>query len=218
MGDVRLGLLNIMNYVHNDMHVRLVYSRDGHAWEHLNSRRPWMEPRGPGFWDACMNTIASPPIRVGNELYVFHGGAKNHHDWWLTGQREGLDVPEARDIGQVELLPGIGQASGRRVLFFGSRAGPRRNLRTRPLISTGEHLVINASCGAGGSIAVEVVDHNDDVIPGFSKEQCDVFTGDNVAHVVTWKGQNRIPVGSTQRAKYPEPERERIRKLRFYHA
>ena len=102
--------------------------------------------------------------------------------------------------------------------FCSLEAGPARDgiFVTRPLISTGEHLVINAACGAGGSIAVEVVDHNDDVIPGFSKEQCDVFTDDNVAHVVTWKGRDTYSRRLTECAKYPEPERKRIRKLRFF--
>jgi hypothetical protein len=216
MGDVWLGMVNIMNYVHNDMHVRLVYSRNGHTWEHLNCRRPWMEPRGPGFWDAYMNTIGSPPIRVGDEVYVFFGGAKNHHDWWFTGRREGLDVPEVHDINEVSY--GIGLAKLRADGYCSLEAGPARDgiLVTRPLISRGTCLKINAACAPGGSVAVEVVDHNDDVLPGFSKAECDVFTGDKIAHTVTWNGRNRIPVGSTVRAKYPEPERERFRKLRFY--
>ena len=141
MGDMRLGLLNIMNYVHNDMHVRLVYSRDGHTWDHLNCRRPWLEPRGPGYWDAYMNTATSVPIRVGNELYVFHGGAKNHHDWFLTGEREGLDVPEARDISEVEYC--LGLAKLRADGYCSLEAGPARDgiLVTRPLISTGSRLI-----------------------------------------------------------------------------
>jgi hypothetical protein len=216
MGDGWLGLLNIMNYVHNDMHTRLVFSRDGHTWKHLNCRRPWIKPRGPGFWDAYINTIGSPPIRVGNELCVFYGGARNHHDWWFTGGYEGLEVPEARDINEVSY--GIGLAKLRADGYCSLEAGPARDgiFVTRPLISTGERLVINASCSPGGSIAVDVVDHNDDVIPGLSKEECDVFAGDSIAHTVTWRGRNHIPVGSTDRAVSLQPERERIRKLRFY--
>ena len=216
MGDIRLGLLNIMNYAHNDMHVRLVYSRDGHTWHHLNARRPWLEPRGPGHWDAYMNTIPSPPVRVGDELFVFHGGSSNHHDWWITGAREGLDVPEAHDQRHVNYA--LGLAKLRVDGFCSLEAGPARDgiLVTRPIISPGEHLVINAACLEGGSIAVEAVDHNDEVIPGFSKEQCDVFTGDGLRHVVTWQGRDRVPVGSTERAKYPQPERERLRSFRFF--
>jgi hypothetical protein len=216
MGDVRVGLLNVFNYVHNDMHVRLAYTRDGHTWEHLNSRRPWLEPTGPDRWDAYMVTIPSPPIRVADELFVFYGGAKNHHDWWITGEREGLPVPEATDLSQVAYA--LGLAKLRADGFCSLEAGPVRNgiFVTRPVISPGEHLVINASCGSGGSIAVEVVDHNDEVVGGLGKEDCDVFSGDSVNHVVTWQGSNRVPVGSTHRAKYPEPERGRLRSLRFF--
>ncbi len=101
-------------------------------WEHLDSRRPWLSPRGPGHWDACMNTIPSPPIRVGDELYVFHGGARNHHDCWITGEREGLDVPEATDINEVAY--GLGLAKLRADGFCSLEAGPARDgiVVTRP--------------------------------------------------------------------------------------
>jgi hypothetical protein len=84
------------------------------------------------------------------------------------------------------------------------------------VISTGEHLVINAACRGGGSIAVEVVDLQDRVIPGFSQEACDVFSGDSVSHIVSWQGKTSIPVRSRERAAYPHAENERFRKLRFY--
>jgi len=153
---------------------------------------------------------------VGDELFVFHGGSSNHHDWWITGAREGLDVPEAHDQRHVNYA--LGLAKLRVDGFCSLEAGPARDgiLVTRPIISPGEHLVINAACLEGGSIAVEAVDHNDEVIPGFSKEQCDVFTGDGLRHVVTWQGRDRVPVGSTERAKYPQPERERLRSFRFF--
>ena len=42
----------------------------------------------------------------------------------------------------------------------------------------------------GGYLDVEVTDSEGNVLPGFGRNDCDTFTGDNVRHVVTWKGNN----------------------------
>ena len=216
MGDITLGFLNIYNYVSNTMRVRLVYSRNGKTWHHLNRGQPFIEPGGEGAWDAYMVTIPSPPLTVGEQLWVYHGGSSNHHDWWITGAREGLLVPEAHDISKVNYA--LGLAKMRLDGFVSLSASQVRPgiLVTRPIISPGNQLVINARCGSGGSLAVEVVDIKDDVLPGFSRQDCDVFTTDAVQHVVSWRGCTEIPVQATERAKYPEPEIERFRKFRFY--
>lgn len=217
-GSVTIGFLNIMHYVSNTMDVRLVYSRDGKNWQHLNKRQPFLPPSGKETWDQFMVTMPSKPIEVGDELYIYHGGANNHHDWWCTGAREGVKAPEATDISKVNY--GLGLAKLRLDGFASLDAGCERPgiLITRPLISDGTKLVVNARCKNEGSIAAEIVDVNDEVIPDFGRQECDVFTGDDVRHVFSWKGKTDIPVFSTERAKYPEPERERFRKVRLYMA
>ena len=216
MGDITLGFLNIYNYVSNTMRVRLVYSRNGKRWHHLNRGQPFIEPRGEGNWDAYMVTMPSPPLAVDDELWVYHGGSCNHHDWWITGAREGLPVPEAHDVSGVDYS--LGLAKLRLDGFVSLSANEVRPgiFITRPVISSGNRLVINARCGTGGSVAVEVVDINDQVLPGCSREECDVLAGDAVSHVVSWQGRTEIPVLATERAEYPKPEVERFRKIRFY--
>ena len=216
VGNITLGLLNTFNYVPNTMGVRLVYSRDGKTWQHLNKRQPFLAPGGEGAWDAHMVTIPSRPIEVGDELYVYHGGSSNHHDWWMTGAREGVKVREATDLSAVNYA--LGLAKLRLDGFVSLTAGPVRPgiLVTRPLLSDGTRLVANASCGTGGSIAAEIVDIRDEVLPGFSRTECDLFRGDAVRHAFSWQGKTEIPVGPAQRAEYPQPEVERFRKIRFY--
>ncbi len=53
-------------------------------------------------------------------------------------------------------------------------------------------------------------------LPGFSRQECETFTGDSVRHTFSWNGRTEIPAGPAERAVYPEPERERFRKIRFY--
>ena len=216
LGDVKLGFLNILQQTANTFYVRLVYSRDGKTWQQLNKRRPFMSPRGAGHWDAYMLTMPNKPIPVGDELYIYHDGFKTHHDWYITGCREGLDVPEANDPNMPD--SSIGLAKLRLDGFVSLKAGPARTgiVITRPFISYGSKLEVNARCLPGGSIAAEAVDIHDDVLPGFSRQECNVFTGDSVRHTFTWKGRSEIPVLSKTKPPYPEPEIGRFRKIRFY--
>jgi hypothetical protein len=215
-GSVTIGFLGIYNYVSNTMRVRLVYSRNGKSWEHLNKRQPFLEPGPEGSWDRHMVTIPSKPVEVGDELYIYHGGSVNHHDWWITGSREGLEVPEATDLSRVGYA--LGLARLRLDGFASLDCGPVRRgiLITRPFISDGTSLVVNARCREKGSIAAEIVDIRDRVVEGFSRDECDVFEGDSVRHTFSWKGIREIPAGSAVRAEYPKPEIERIRKIRFF--
>lgn len=217
VGDLTIGLLESMCLVPNTMHVRLACSRDGgRTWRHLNNRQPFMLPGGEGTWDAYGATIPSKPIIVDDELWVYYGGSSCHHDWWITGAREGLKVPEATDISLAKM--GLGLAKLRLDGFASLDAGPARLgiFITRPFISDGSRLLINARCKNAGSIAAEVVDVNDDVVAGFSRQDCDLFTGDSVKHTFSWRGQKGTPVWATERAVYPEPERQRFRKIRFF--
>jgi len=215
-GNITMGFLNVMYYVPNTLRVRLVYTRNGKIWHHLNKRQPFLNPAGDGTWDAYYAGISSPPVEVGDELYIYYGGACNHHDWWITGAREGLNVPEATDINKVAYA--LGLAKLRLDGFCSLAAGPARRgiLITRPVISDGKQLVVNAKCQGAGSLAAEIVNLKDEVFPGYSREECDVFTGDSVRHVFSWRGKTELPPAATGRAEYPKPEFERFRKIRFY--
>ena len=187
-----LGLVNVFHSVENVMDVQLVFSRDGRTWQRMAQRQPILERGEPGTWDCGFVGVTTPPIRVGDELWIYYGGSNAHHDWWITGLREGLDVPEARDLSMVR--HGLGLARLRADGFVSLRAGPVREglLVTRSMDSAGNHLEINAACGPGGQLAVEITDVNDEVIPGYSRDDSDTFFGDAVTHICTWRHQSQI--------------------------
>ena len=191
LGQGYLGFLNTIREVPNTLSVRLVYSRDGWTWHHLNKRQAWLSTT-PGAWDRNMVNVSSPPIVVGEEHYVFHGGAKNHHDWWISGLKEKLDVPEARDLDEVRY--GLGLAKLRRDGFVSIDAGPVREgvVVTRVMRTDGKRLELNAACGDGGYIRVEATDGDERALPGCALEECDTFTGDSTRAVLTWKGSSEI--------------------------
>ena len=201
MGEIYVGLLNVLHEVSNTMNVRLLYSRDGWQWQYLNQRQPWLTTSADS-WDTYMVNISAPPIPVDNELFVFYGGASCHHDWWITGRYEQLNVPEAEDITMAQF--GLGLAKMRLDGFVSIDALDVREgiLITRALMTEKRHLAINAACGKGGYLAVEVTDADEKVLEGFSRKDCEVFRGDSVKTVMTWNGQAEIPHNQTLRLRF----------------
>lgn len=192
IGDLHLAFLTVFQSVDNVCEPHLVYSRNERTWHRTAKRAPFIPLGAPGSWDEFMTIITSPPIPMGDELWIYYGGSNVHHDWWQTGAREGLDVPEAKDLGLVK--QGIGLARLRLNGFASLRAGPVREglLTTRPITKTGSQLEINAACRNDGSIQIELADENDDVLAGFARNDCDTFTNDSVRHRYSWHGRSEV--------------------------
>ena len=208
LGTLHLATVGVFRAVDNEMDVQLLCSRDGVRWQNTNKRQPFLAPRGEGHWDAHMVSITSPPIEVVDELYFFNGGTSAHHDYWLCAHREDLDLPDA-DLPE-NVAFGLGLAVLRKDGYAGLAANRFREgtLVTRPLISLGTCLEINAKCAPGGSVRVDIADRYDEVIGECSKERNDAFTGDSTAHTVTWQGDPTIPAGQEERTYW--------RRIRFF--
>ncbi len=61
-------------------------------------------------------------------------------------------------------------------------------LISKPILFSGQNLVINAETSGVGSIRVEIQDAAGNPLPGFGLEDCVEFYGDAIAHVVRFKG------------------------------
>jgi len=212
VGDVFLGTVGVLHKVDNMMDVQLLVSRDGVRWNRTAKRQPFFAPRGPGFWDAFMVSLVSPPVPVGDELWFFHGGTNYHHDWFFRHAGEKIDHPEAKNPHDARFC--LGLATLRKAGFAGLYANELREgiVVTRYLKNTGKQLIINGRCDRGGSIRVEVVDVHEEVIEPCTKENCDPLTSDSTDHTVTWRGSSPIPRGSSTERRADTD----IRKLRFY--
>ncbi len=194
VGRVHFATLGIFRYVANEMDVRLLFSRDGRTFTATDRGTPFLEPRGEGYWDAHMVSITSQPVEMGDDWLFYHGGTRSHHDWWC-GPPEGIDHSDARDpAAATRDAYALGVARLRKEGFAsldGSRERPGYVL-TKPFKSGGDHLIINARCRPGGSIAVGVLDVESDPLEGRAHEQADLFTGDATSHVVTWGGAKEM--------------------------
>ena len=168
----------VFHAVDNTKDVELVYSHDGIEWQHF-AHGPWVIPRGgKGTWDEFQVDTVIPPVQVGDQHFVYYGGADFHHDWAMVGKEQGLDTPEA-DYSIDQLNECLGLATFRADGFVSLDAGLREGIiNTTPFFSTGEQFVINARCGKNGFIEVEMVDVMDNVWKGFSRIDCARFVGD----------------------------------------
>ena len=195
VGEDWVGLLNVFHMTDNTMDVQLTHSRNGRRFQRIQPGRAWLPTSGKEAWDRTMVNICSKPIVVGDELYVYYGGAPIHHDWWVVGAKEGLDVPEARDMGLVDY--GLGLAVMKKDRFVSLSGAEAREglLVTPPVHTTGSRLMVNARTRPGGMVRVAVADGQNQVYEGFDKEQCIGFSGDSVEHEIRWKGRNALPSG-----------------------
>jgi len=194
LGGHWIGFLGVFHQVSNTSKVELVHSRDGRQWERLAPTHDWIGLGEPGSW--CANQIGIPRILgVGDEeTWVYFGGATSQHDLWYAEGQEEPDDASAGAAKNPRYALGIGKL--RRDGFVSVGAGGMREglVATQPFVSEGDRLVINAACGAGGYLKVEVRDATDGVLPGRGLEDADIFTGDSVRHTVTWQGDASLPL------------------------
>ena len=191
-----VGLLNVFHMTENTLDVQLTYSRNGRDFQRIQPGRAWLPTSNEEAWDRTMVNICSKPFVVGNELYVYYGGAPNHHDWWQVGITEGLDVPEAKDMSLVDYGLGLAKMKKDRFVSLSSVAAREGVLVTPAINITGKRLIINALIRPGGLVRIALADGQNQVHTGFDKDSCIGFSGDAVEHEIRWNGQSELPAGN----------------------
>lgn len=207
IGTIHLAFAGILHHVDNTIDVHLLVSRDGLRWKRTNKRQPFLTPRGEGYWDGYMRSISSPPIEVGDEMWLYAGASACTHDLWMCCN-EGFVHPEHKDSEKIHLSLGLLKMRKDGFVSIDANAYREGTVVTRALVSLGTKLIINGRCRTGGSIRVEVADRYDEIIEPCTKDNCDPFSGDSVNHVITWRGSPEIPAANEERRVW--------RKLRFF--
>jgi len=192
-GEMHLGALEILHQVDNTLDTELLYSRDGRHWQRFPGHQPLISRGQDDSYDSLQIEFSTQPLRVGDELWLYYGGNNIHHDWWIFGRQEGLDVPEARDPTLVRDGHHLCLATLRLDGWVSLDATIREGyVETKPVFSTGAHLFINGRCQPGGTIQVEVMDNWNHVWPGYGKADCRIFSGDSVHHKVAWTAGDAV--------------------------
>lgn len=185
--EMHLGLLTVLHQVDNTLDLYLLHSRDGRDWKRMLHHRPFIPRGGPGSYDEFDVETPTQPLVVGDELWFYYGGNSVHHDWWIYGQGQGLDVPEVRDKRLAQDGHHLCLATMRLDGYVSLDATVREGwIETKPIFSAAPHLFINGKCAPGGYIRVEVMDAWNNVWETYSKGECQAFEGDSVRHRVGW--------------------------------
>ena len=194
LGGHWIGFLGVFHQVSNTSTVELVHSRDGRRWERLAPTHDWIGLGEPGSW--CANQIGIPRIvDIGDdETWVYFGGATSQHDLWYAEDQEDSDGSASRATSDPRYALGVGKLRRNGFVSVGAGATRAGMVATQPFVSEGDRLVVNAACGPGGYLKVEVRDVRDRVLPGRGLDDCDLFTGDSVRHAVRWRGEANLPL------------------------
>ncbi len=165
--------------------VELVSSHDGIHWTREEGDRPPILPLGPASsWDDGMVFTARAPIVEGNTIKLWYGGFDQVHGSSLKTTTGSIGLATLRKDGFASL-------------DAGATAG---TILTKPLTGAGGALQVNYRA-VGGSLRVEVLDENNNVLPGYCQADCVALTGDSVTQTVTWATHAALPAGAPR----PEP-------------
>jgi len=180
-GSLYLGFLQCLHSREDRNDIQLVTSRDNRSWHRTQPREVFM-PNGPReSWDSAWISIASnPPILRDSRLWIYYEGRNAAH---------GQQYPFPRGS--------IGVATLRRDGFASIDAGPTEgSLTTKAFTWPGGKLLVNVNAKAGAGVTdgwqeagrarLEVLDENGEVIPGFSRDESQPFTGDSLDHEFHW--------------------------------
>ena len=155
--------------------VELVTSHDGIHWERQEKPRPPILPLGPeGSWDDGMLFTSNHPLVEQGLIKLYYGG---------------FDVTHSEDGGKAA----VGLATLRKDGFASLNAGDEEGIiTTKPLTGSTGPLAVNY-CTENGWVKVELLNKQGNVLPGYSREDCTILTGDNINATVSWNGTQDLP-------------------------
>ena len=165
--------------------LRLLSSRDREHWDRIPGA-PLVELGDVGEWDRFQLMLTgAPPIPVDDRLFIYYRGTARRH---AKIQREydpsiAADQDQGMSIGLATLrLDGFASVNAS---FDGGR------ITTRPFLLDGESLWVNVKADYG-KLAVELLDLENKVIPGYGAEECVAISENSVSTSVHWREGKKI--------------------------
>ncbi|MCE5237193.1 hypothetical protein LLH23_01720 [bacterium] len=171
------------------MDAQLAWSWDLVNWTRPPARAPFLPLGAEGESDAGMAIPAKEPVQFGGRLLFFYGGFPGPHNQAAGFPKAATGLATLRLDGFCSL-----QALAQEGWLIS-----RREVMTKPRVTT------NAAVKPGGYVVAELLDSENQVIAGFSRNDCVPFKGDSVRHVLTW-----------QTAQLPSGQAEGDKQVRFF--
>ena len=162
--------------------VELTASRDGRHFTRVGRRETLIPLGAADEWDPHYHAPTSPPIRVGDELWIYYYSMP-----LLDPKKVGPKKAQAAQVSR------IGLATLRRDGFVSLDAGAKPGkVVTRPLTFKGRSLRVNAQIAADGWLKAELRNTAGEPIANYRLEQCDSVTGNVMSAQVTWGKRKTI--------------------------
>ena len=162
----------------------MAVSRDGIRWERPD-RRSYLRLGEAGAWDAAFIMMGVGLVRQGDTLYQYYNGVDLSH-----GGTRGMSEEERT---QWRRWSKMGRVEQRLDGFYSLDAAYEGGWFETPLLRfEGDHLELNIDTSAAGLARVGILDQTGTGIPGFGLDDCDDIFINDVAHVVTWKGNQNL--------------------------
>ena len=187
-----LGLFAIYQGPHNEIaerkgipktnDLKVAFSRDGFHWDR-ESRKPFIgSERADGSWDkGYIHAAGGTCLVVGDELYFYYGAWSG-----VSPNLKGSMVGSHRRANAMYAGGSTGLATLRRDGFASMDSGNTTSVLTTKLVTfNGRYFFVN--CNAiNGSLKIEILDENGDLIQPFSADKCDLVNSDSTKKQITW--------------------------------
>ena len=169
--DVYVMVTAVFDHPSNTLFGQLALSRDGIRWYRF--REPFLALGAAGEWDRGSIYPIPSEAHIDGKSAIYYRGNNDGHG---AGGAPGMGVALLHEGG-----------------FAGWRADNRGTLTTHPLRvhRARSSLYLNADA-TEGSIRADLLSEAGDVIPGFSRADCQEVTGSGGALRLQWKGQSSL--------------------------
>lgn len=152
--------------------IQMGYSRDGFHFSRPTHQSFMEVDETDGAWNwGNLQSINGTPLIVGDYLYFYLSGRTCDDVWWDAGVSTGLAIL-------------------RRDGFVSLHTESEGYVTTEKVVFDGRYLFVNADVKK--SLWVEIIDEDDQVIEGYSKEDCVLVNGDSTKHMITWNTKSDV--------------------------
>jgi len=167
--------------------VQLAWSWDLINWTRPFPRVPFIPNGNPGTFDSTMIYTANAPVLMGYKLFFYYGGFDVPHNSKRFNSAIGIAMIRLDGFGSMQANDNEGWL-----------------ITHREKITIPE-VIINAKTGQEGYIEAEILDLQNNIIPGFSRQDCIPLNGDSIDYKLCWKLNS-----------FTDEQKDTVKKLRFY--
>lgn len=164
--------------------LKVSFSRDGFYWDRPDRDAFIAAERKDGFWDrGYVQSVGGVCAIVGDQLWFYYIGFQGNPK---------LNSSSSDNNG-MHYNGSTGMAVMRRDGFRSLSAGKMGGyVITRPLEYSGKYLFVNVDCPKG-VLRAELLDEKENVIPGFSAQECRPLSVNSTITQIKWKNNKDIP-------------------------